>query len=135
MGGQVGECACGDLSAMVAQCNPALVQGSLGEYFAELLYRHDVQKLQIIERAGLDRSYGYQIFRGVRRASRDTYVKISIVMQLPLDEVQEMLSVTQTGVLYAKHARDLVLRFCIERRYPLVETNHTLMQLGYQTLR
>lgn len=127
-------CYTDELEEKIAQCNPALICSSLGEYFEDLLKRHHMQKLSLIKQAHLDRSYGYQILRGSRRASRDIYIKLALVMKLPMEDVQEMLSVTQTGVLYCRNARDAVICFAIDQQLGLEAVEKMLEELGYRGL-
>lgn len=123
------------LNEQMRSIKPDVRERPIGEYFRELLEHKSLKKTEVMRRAGLDKkSYGYQILRGARRGSRDTYIKLALVMNLSLDETQHMLFFARVGVLYLRNERDLILKFCIENGIDVDTAQEYLLGHGCEPL-
>ncbi|NLC72554.1 MAG: hypothetical protein GX684_02105 [Ruminococcaceae bacterium] len=91
-------------------------------FFDELLNQTGQKKSEIIRKANLSRTYGYQIMEGRRLGKRDYYLLISIAMSLDLKTTQRMLAVTHCGALHPLIKRDAAIIFAINHGYDNEET-------------
>lgn len=91
-------------------------------FFDELLNQTGQKKSEIIRKANLSRTYGYQIMEGRRLGKRDYYLLISIAMSLDLKTTQRMLAVTHCGALHPLIKRDAAIIFAINHGYNNEET-------------
>ena len=91
-------------------------------FFDELLNQTGQKKSEIIRKANLSRTYGYQIMEGRRLGKRDYYLLISIAMSLALKTTQRMLAVTHCGALHPLIKRDAAIIFAINHGYDNEET-------------
>lgn len=123
-----------DLDSFVENNKESFYNQSISEHFDMLLKKYGVNKNEAIERADIERSYGYQILRGARDAKRDKYIRMAIGIGLDLEDSQRLLTVAKQGVLYPKVLRDAVLIFCINGRYDLITTQTLLYDRGLETL-
>jgi len=100
-------------------------------YLREIMERKGLEKKQVIRDAGLERKYGYEIFRESekkKRPSRDKVLAICFAMRLTCDEVMELLKKTGYPLLYPKFERDSIILFGLVRGYSLNDINDLLYE-------
>ncbi len=90
--------------------------------------------LEIMERAQIERAYGYQIFNGTRKPSRDKLIQLAIGMQLSIDDSNYLLKCGQKLPLYAKAERDAIIIYALTHQMDIVETNCLLAEHDQQTI-
>ena len=66
-------------------------QHNLSEYLQELLEKKGLKRSEVVKAAGLNETFGYQIFTGQRGAKRDKVLQIALAMQLSLKETDRLL--------------------------------------------
>lgn len=87
-----------------------LLSQTLASCLESLLSRHGLKKGAVIEAAGIERSYGYQLFSGRRGTpSRDVLLALALAMHLSVDETQTLLRVAGLAMLYPRVRRDSVI--------------------------
>ncbi len=104
------------------------------KFFEELLERTGQKKGDVIRKANLPRTYGYQLMEGRRRGKRDYYLLIALAMSLDLRTAQRMLSVTQCGQLHPLIKRDAAVIFAINHSYDILQTYSFMTSLGLEPL-
>ncbi len=107
---------------------------TVSEHFNMLLKKYCVNKNEAIQRADIERGYGYQILRGVRDAKRDKYIRLAIGIGLDLDDTQRLLTIAKHGVLYPKIERDAVLIFCVSHHLDIMKAQDLLYDNGFKLL-
>lgn len=112
----------------------ALEQRSLSEYLTELLDRKGLNRIDVIHEANLNETYGYQIFMGQRKPSRDKLLQIAFAMRLTLRETNRALNAAGAGSLYCKNRRDAIIIFCLSHGYSLLRVNEELYSYGEDTI-
>ncbi len=103
---------------------------SLPEYLEYLLEKYDMKKSEVINRSQFNVPFGYDIFSGAKRASRDKLLKLSFGFPLNLKEVERLLYYGGVSALYPKVKRDAFLIFAIGRQYGLDQVNELLFENG-----
>lgn len=88
----------------------------------------NMQKSEVIRRAQIDRTYGYQIFDGKKNPSRDKLIMMSFGLGLSVDEAQQILKKTGNGLLYPRDLRDSVIIFALSHKLSVIETNEILYE-------
>lgn len=111
-----------------------MVVKELSEYLDKLLAEKKLSKSECIKRSGLDRTYAYQIFSGIKKPSRDKLLSLCIGMELTYEEVQSILNQTGYPTLYARNNRDSVLIFAISHRLSVTDTNTLLFDKDFLPL-
>ncbi|MBQ8798899.1 MAG: hypothetical protein IJZ55_04965 [Lachnospiraceae bacterium] len=101
---------------------------SVTEYLTELLIKYNVEKCDISKRGGFSGNYVYQIFNGVKSASRDKLIQIALGFPLTLEETQYLLRVGGHSELYVRNSRDAYLMFAIEKGYEVQKVNELLFE-------
>lgn len=107
---------------------------SLDQYLNELLAAKGLRRSNVVHGAGLNETFGYQIFTGARRASRDNLLKIAFAMGLSLREANRLLQAGGVNGLYCKNRRDAIIIFCLNNGYTLQKAEEELYRFGEATI-
>lgn len=104
---------------------------NLCTYLQELLQAHGLVRKDVVRKAQLNETYGYQIFTGQRQhPSRDILLQIALAMNLSLRETNRLLQAGEKNQLYCKDTRDAIIMFCLSKNMSLVQTNEALYGHG-----
>ena len=107
---------------------------TLPEYLQTLLAAHNLKRSDVIREAQLNETYGYQIFMGQRKPTRDKVLALAFAMGCTLLEAGRLCQAAGVNPLYAKNRRDAILIFCLDNSYSLQRTNEELYRFGEETL-
>ena len=77
----------------------------------------NIQRSELIRRLNLERTYGYQILNGTRLPTRVHIIKIGLVLELALDEIQRLLKIGGKEVLYVRNITDARAIYAIEHHF------------------
>lgn len=103
-----------------------LVVPSFAEYITRLCKEKNLTVSKALDKADIGTSFGYALFNGSRKPSRDTVIKLAIAFGMDLDETQKLLSAAGFGGLYPKIKRDAIIIFAIQRKYTLFQIQEQL---------
>lgn len=103
---------------------------SVAEYLNEMLIKYDLEKCDVAKRGGFAGNYPYQIFNGIKAASRDKLIQLAIGFPLAVEETQYLLRLGGHSELYVRNSRDAYIMFALEKRYGIAETNELLYYNG-----
>ncbi len=81
---------------------------------------------EVIRRAQIERTYGYQIFNGTRQPSRDKLIQLAFGFRLPLEQTQELLKHSGKSILYSRIRRDAACIFGISHQLNVQEMQELL---------
>ena len=107
---------------------------ALSDYLHQLLKSRRMTTVEAIQCCNLDRSYGYQLFNGTRRPTRDMLLTLAIHLGLTETETQRVLKLAGRPVLYARNRRDAAVLYCLNRRLSPSETEALLNELEVEPL-
>ena len=107
---------------------------NLPEYLQQLLDEKGLTRAEVVRKAGLNDTFGYQIFMGQRGASRNKVLQLAFAMGLSLKEADRLLQASGANELYCKNRRDAILIFCLDRGYGLQRTDEELYRFGEETI-
>ncbi|MBR6548012.1 MAG: XRE family transcriptional regulator [Clostridia bacterium] len=93
-----------------------------------------MSKAQVFHGAELNEIYGYQIFAGKRRPSRDKLLCIGLSLGLNEDEMQSLLKSAEMAPLYPKLKRDSIILFGFMKNQSVMEVNQSLFANNLETL-
>lgn len=89
---------------------------------------------RVIVRAGLEKSYGHQLFSGRRNPSRDTVLQLAFGFEAEVDEAQELLKIARKSPLYPRVKRDTAIIYCLHNHILITEAQIILQDLGLPLL-
>lgn len=107
---------------------------TLAQYLAFLLEEHDLNRADVVRISELNDTFGYQIFKGQRMASRDKILQLIFAMSLSFQEANRLLQAAGVNELYCKSRRDAILIFCLNKGYELQKTNEELYRFSEKTI-
>lgn len=107
---------------------------SLPEYLQQLLDERGLIRSEVVRAAGINETFGYQIFMGQRNASRNKILQLAFAMGLTLKEANRLLQAAGSNELYCKCRRDAIIIFCLDKRYSLQKTDEELYRFGEDTI-
>ena len=107
---------------------------SLSEYLQMLLEEKGLRRIDVIRSADLNETFGYQIFMGQRKPSRNKILQIAFAMGCTLKETNRLLQIGEANALYCKDRRDAIIVFCVEKHYPLQKVNEELYRFREDTI-
>lgn len=111
-----------------------LETSSFEEYLDKLVKKKNCSIPQIIKRGYLKESYGYQLFRGIRKPSRDKIIQLCFGMSLTLQESNKLLRAGEKNELYCRNKRDAVIIFGLNNHLPLIDVEEILSKRGLESL-
>ena len=111
-----------------------ITQRDLPAYLQQLLDEKGLSRPAVIREAGLNETFGYQIFMGQRGASRDKLLQLIFAMRCTLREANRILGAAGVSQLYCKNRRDAIIIFCLDKGLSLFRTNEELYRFGEQTI-
>lgn len=121
-----------DPNSFLSSANPS--KRSLAEYLQQLLDEKGLERSKVVRDAGLNDTFGYQIFKGTRKASRDKVLQLAFAMHLGLRETDRLLQAAGANELYCKNRRDAIIIFAVQKGYTLQEANEELYRFGEETI-
>lgn len=107
---------------------------TLSDYLNQMLAEKGLERAAVVRMANLNETFGYQIFKGTRRPSRNKVLQISFAMALTLRETNRALEAAGVSSLYSKDRRDAIIIFCIDRGCSLQKVNEELYRFGEETV-
>lgn len=111
-----------------------LISEPLQVLLDQLLVQKNITKSECILNSGLDRTYAYQIFSGLKTPSRDKLLALCFGMQCTLDEVQTLLKHTGHSTLYPRTQRDCAIIYGFTHTLSIMQLNELLYELNETTL-
>ena len=121
-----------DPNSFLLSANPS--RRSLAEYLQQLLDEKGLERSKVVREAGLNDTFGYQIFKGTRKASRDKVLQLAFAMQLGLRETDRLLQAAGANELYCKNRRDAIIIFAVQKGYTLQKVNEELYRFGEEPI-
>ena len=107
---------------------------SLSDYLQQQLDEKGLERAAVVRAAGINDTFGYQIFMGQRGASRNKVLQLAFAMELTLKEANRLLQAAGTNELYCKNRRDAIIIFCLDHGYKLQKADEELYRFGEETI-
>ena len=107
---------------------------SFADYIAQLADARGEKHEAVINRAGIERTFGHRLFSGARNPSRDTVLQLAFGFGLSCDEAQQLLKVAQASPLHPKVKRDAVIAYCLHSGGTLMDVQQLLYENGLPLL-
>lgn len=107
---------------------------SLPEELEMLLVKYKKSKKDVIREAGLDATYGYQIFDGRKKPRRDKLLQLAFGFPLTVEETNRILRAGGVSGLYVRCKRDIVCMHCLQQGMSVDECDELISLMGEETL-
>lgn len=100
------------------------------EYLNHCLSAKSANRSQIIDGANIQKNYGYQIFDGSKKPSRDKVLALAFSLKLGIEETDKLLILSDHSILYPRISRDSIIMFSLEKHCSLIDANILLHEMG-----
>ena len=106
---------------------------SLTEQLEQFLEKYKKPKKDVIKDAGLDTTYGYQIFDGRKKPRRDKLLQLAFGFPLTIEETNQLFRAGGMSSLYVRCKRDTICMYCLQQGMMIDECNELLYKAGEET--
>ncbi len=100
---------------------------AMRKYIAK--YELDIK--EVIKDAHIDRTYGYQIFNGRRKPSREKIIQMAFAMKLTVKECNHLLQCAEKQPLYAKVKRDSIIIYAFVHQLNINQLDQLLISHNF----
>ena len=107
---------------------------SLPDYLQQLLDERGLRRPEVVRQAGINPTFGYQIFVGQRNPSRNKLLQLAFALGLTLKEADRLLQAAGASGLYCKDRRDAIIIFCINHGETLQTVDEQLYAFHEDTI-
>ncbi len=118
------------LEQFIKENGQSLKAKTVPEYLNEMLIKYDVEKSDVVRRAGLTGTYAYQIFDGKKSAGREKLIQLAFGFPLTLEETQRLLRFGGHNELYVKKKREAFVMYGLGKGYDINRINDLLEENG-----
>lgn len=117
------------LDNFIQEHEDALRVPTLSAYLGALCRGKGMLRAEVVRRAGIDRSFGFQIFQGTRNPSRDKVIQLAVGFGLDYEQAQALLKAAQKSALYPRIKRDAAIIYCLNKHLSFTDTQAVLSDL------
>ena len=117
-----------DFAAFLEENKDSVHINSFVEHLERLCADKNMIREHVIKRAGIERSFGHQIFRGSRQPSRDNVIRLAFGFSLSVDETQELLKIARKSALYPKIKRDAIILFGLSHKKTMIDMQNIISE-------
>ena len=100
------------------------------EYLEQLMKSNNLTRAKVIDGSNIQKSYGYQIFDGSKKPSRNKVLALCFSMGLSVDESNRLLKLSDNAILYPRIKRDSTIIFALEKKQNLINANILLNEMN-----
>jgi len=118
------------LKAFLQNHEETFQQTTFSDYIQKLCAEKQLVPEHVIKKSGIDRTYGHQLFNGLRKPSRDKVIQLAFGFPLDVEETQELLKIADKSMLYPKIKRDAVILYCLKNGASFFDAQATLQDLS-----
>ena len=122
------------LDDMLRQNEASMQALPFNHYLAGLCHERALVPERVIRESEIDRSYGHQLFNGLRQPSRDKALQLAFGLKLSVNEAQELLRVAGKSQLYPRLKRDAIILFALSKSMSVLEVQSLLNHYGMTPL-
>jgi hypothetical protein len=123
-----------DLRSYLDENEKSLVAPTFTESLEMLCQEQNMVREHVICRAGIERGFGHQLFRGSRKPSRDNVLRLAFGFGLDVDETQALLRAARRTPLYPRIKRDAAIIYGLAHHNTIIEIQTSLSDLGLTAL-
>jgi hypothetical protein len=104
------------------------------KYIRNLCTTKNILPKTVSEKAQIEYNYGLQLFKGIRKPSRDKVIQLAFGFEMDIAKTQKLLTVARKSVLYPKIKRDAVIIYALKHSYNIQDTQTMLFELSIPLL-
>lgn len=103
-------------------------------HISNLCAEKGISQADVLLNADIELDYGRQLFKGIRKPSRDKVIQLAFGFAFDYEETQKLLVLARKSALYPKIERDAVIIYALQHGYKIYSVQDTLFELGIPIL-
>ncbi|MCL2819709.1 MAG: XRE family transcriptional regulator [Oscillospiraceae bacterium] len=123
-----------DIQSYVNENKESFINITIADALNKYAKEKGLSKPNVIKRSEINDIYGYQIFAGTRKPSRDILLCLCFGLTLNVEETQSLLKASGLAPLYPKIKRDSIILYGIHNNSSVCEVNEQLYSFEEPTL-
>lgn len=93
----------------------------LAEAICKYIDDKGMNKAEVIRKLNIDRNYGYQILNGTRIPTRNSLIRISLILKLETDQINYLLRLAEKSPLYVRNIVDAKVFYAVKHHINYAE--------------
>ena len=123
-----------EISAYLTENETEFAMPAFSAFITALCRQRGEVAEHVIRRAGIERSFGHQLFSGKRKPSRDTALLLAFGFEADIDLTQTLLRLAQCPPLYPRDPRDSVIIYSLFHHHTVMQAQCLLVDIGLRPL-
>lgn len=80
-----------------------------------------MSRSEIIRTLNVDRNYGYQILNGTRAPTRNALIRIALILELDIEQINYLLRLADKSPLYVRNVADAKVFYAVKHQMDYIE--------------
>lgn len=123
-----------DIDNFIFENDSELKSLTLESYLNYLLKEKKIKKKDVINSSKINLTYGYQIFSGQRKPSRNKLLQLIFGLGVGVLEAQKILKLAGVNELYVKNKRDSIILFCLKKGLDIFTADDMLYKYNQEVI-
>lgn len=119
-----------NISQTIKDHEEDFIEIGLAEFLAQMLQKYGMKRLDVIERANMSVSYGYQVMDGIKKPKREKLIQLCFGFPMELEELQTALRCGGVNDLNPRNKRDAYIMHASANGMDLEQLNRCLYTAG-----
>ncbi len=106
--------------------NDIFINEDIKSFWESILKNNNFSKSSIINKSDFSYCYFYEVINGKKIPTRDKIIRLTLAMELSIEECQQALKISGHSFLFPTNRRDSILLYAIEHKKSIVQCNNLL---------
>lgn len=115
-----------DINRYISENKEELSVPTFTEQLKSHMQMRNLKRSDILSHTLIYSRYGYEIFEGKKKPTRDKVLQLCLALHLSLVDSQHLLNSAGVGDLYPRSIRDSIIIHCIQTNKSVIECNELL---------
>jgi DNA-binding phage protein len=115
-----------DITHYIDENGEEMVREPLNVYLNKLCDARGIKPGSVIEKSGISRTYGYQIFNGTKYPTRDKVLQLAFGFEMNQQETEELLKAAMKAPMYVRLKRDAIIFFALNKKLSIYQLQDIL---------
>ncbi|MBQ3543951.1 MAG: hypothetical protein IJA34_03010 [Lachnospiraceae bacterium] len=103
---------------------------TFGDRLSQLCIKYQIKPSKLQLEVAVSKTMFYDVMNGTRKPSKETVIKIALVMKITEEELNELLKLAGHKELYPKKKEDAIIIFGLKNKKDIVEIDELLKEYG-----
>lgn len=115
-----------DINRYISENKDELTIPSFIQQLKSHMQIRNLKRSEVLSQTLIYSRYGYEIFEGKKKPTRDKVLQLCLALNLSLNDSQHLLNAAGVSELYPRSIRDSIIIHCIQNHKSVIECNELL---------